>query len=662
MADVVAGIIVEYYLIRARADYDGLLRGLVIRRHIAIEFLLGTYHLCAKQSFTCYVCRGVDILVVVGRIDIANRVRIFYPIIVHVQLKAFCRKLAAGIALFRIIGKSGYSQRSSRIGLAYLTVQVRAALILCIALARYVLYPMHYLHGRVKLILGIPERNHVFGFVCAEHKALLVSIGRVAAYLHELLRNYSVAGFSSLFLIQHLLRTLIKIPYGVVDLLLCHIHERKFVIAIDIHGQGVAAGMGEVAALIIFVQFVSGFGFECQGGARKRAAGGLVCYHSSTIFFKHILDSISDQRIAAPLGVKVQILYNGHGEVERLFNAVFFIEPANEYIFAFAVLGVSGLGGKVTVRNCLAAQRGAAHRILVKERPYRVGLGRPFGVDGYARRRHLCIPVHRLYAFGILIPTRKLECIRLKVGRITRCKAFTVGSAKSGFKLYLARFDFRIVAYEHKVVAVALIVELSATPWICNISIVVDVIWGRQFIVISIKTVIVSKAFHRIEVLRTYIKTILVVCIYSMFQYILAVQTLGIIICRLCGIACILTIVSPVLCGHYLQKRCPRILTIFIPAPLAALRRSIHSQKFSAYIRVPFGGNGTGFLICCANMPVSNYRTIIILEREGKLLAVIVYIQHGRTICGNSGLFDTFKLPQFRSHVQICAGRYCGQR
>ena len=55
MADVVARIIVEYYLIRARADYDGLLLRLVIRRHIAIEFLLGTYHLCAKQSFTCYV-------------------------------------------------------------------------------------------------------------------------------------------------------------------------------------------------------------------------------------------------------------------------------------------------------------------------------------------------------------------------------------------------------------------------------------------------------------------------------------------------------------------------------------------------------------------------------------------------------------------------------
>ena len=53
---------------------------------------------------------------------------------------------------------------------------------------------------------------------------------------------------------------------------------------------------------------------------------------------------------------------------------------------------------------------------------------------------------------------------------------------------------------------------------------------------------------------------------------------------------------------------------------------------------------------------------IIILKRKGKLLAVIVYIQHGRTVCGNSGLFDTFKLPQFRSHVQICAGRYCGQR
>ena len=321
---------------------------------------------------------------------------------------------------------------------------------------------MHYLHGRVKLILGIPERNHVFGFVCAEHKALLVSIGRVAAYLHELLRNYSVAGFSSLFLIQHLLRTLFKIPYGVVDLLLCHIHERKFVIAIDIHGQGVAAGMGEVAALIIFVQFVSGFGFECQGGARKRAAGGLVCYHSSTIFFKHILDSISDQRIAAPLGVKVQILYNGHGEVERLFNAVFFIEPANEYIFAFAVLGVSGLGGKVTVRNCLAAQRGAAHRILVKERPYRVGLGRPFGVKHNVTCGHLCgVPLYLGTIEAALggIPSGELISVCFKVSRISRRKVFTFQRCFILNVLFFIRYK-AIVVKELQLVAVTGIVEV----------------------------------------------------------------------------------------------------------------------------------------------------------------------------------------------------------
>ena len=87
--------------------------------------------------------------------------------------------------------------------------------------------------------------------------------------------------------------------------------------------------MGEVAALIIFVQFVSGFGFECQGGACKRAAGGRLRNFGIT---RLIIDGVCDQRIAAPLGVNVKILYNGHGEVERLFNAVFFIEPANEHI------------------------------------------------------------------------------------------------------------------------------------------------------------------------------------------------------------------------------------------------------------------------------------------------------------------------------------------
>ena len=118
MADVVAGIIVEYYLIRARDDYDGLLLRLIFYRHIAIESAFVTYHLCAKQcaarfGFNCFICICIDMLD-----SIRNRI----PIIVQVQLKAFCRKLAAGIALFLIIGKSGYGQRSSRIGLAYLTV------------------------------------------------------------------------------------------------------------------------------------------------------------------------------------------------------------------------------------------------------------------------------------------------------------------------------------------------------------------------------------------------------------------------------------------------------------------------------------------------------------------------------------------------------------
>ena len=123
MADVVAGIIVEYYLIRTVLNYGGLLRRLVIRRHIAIEFLLVACYLCAKQSFTCYVFCGFDILVVVGRIDITNRVRIFYPIIVHVQLKAFCGQYARSksrmvrmrICRSRIIGKSGYVDYFGRI-------------------------------------------------------------------------------------------------------------------------------------------------------------------------------------------------------------------------------------------------------------------------------------------------------------------------------------------------------------------------------------------------------------------------------------------------------------------------------------------------------------------------------------------------------------------
>ena len=213
--------------------------------------------------------------------------------------------------------------------------------------------------------------------------------------------------------------------------------------------------MGEVAALITFVQFVSGFGFECQGGARKRAAGGRLRNFDIT---KLIIDGVCDQRVAAPLGVKVQILYNGHGEVERLFNAVFFIEPANERVVA--VGGVDGCARySRAMGNVVGIYRFAANYLLGQIGLDRVVLGRPFGVEYCIVVRHLCgIPSNGFRATGVCIPTCEyIASFFQNTGRITRLEV--IARQRLIIRNCIAPYN-NVGTVEFQLIAVAGVVEV----------------------------------------------------------------------------------------------------------------------------------------------------------------------------------------------------------
>ena len=218
--------------------------------------------------------------------------------------------------------------------------------------------------------------------------------------------------------------------------------------------------MGEVAALIIFVQFVSGFGFECQGGARKRAAGSRLRNFDIT---RLIIDGVCDQRIAAPLGIEVQILYNRHGEIKRLFNAVFFIEPANERVVA--VGRVSGLGSKTAVRNFLHVAIANVDNILhVSSQPRcdRVGLWRPLGVKHNVTCGHLCgVPLYLGTVEAALggIPSGELISVCFKASRISRRKGFTLQRCFILNVLFFIRYK-AIVVEELQLVAVTGVVKV----------------------------------------------------------------------------------------------------------------------------------------------------------------------------------------------------------
>ena len=321
---------------------------------------------------------------------------------------------------------------------------------------------MDDLHRRVLSVLGIPEDNLVsFG---GQHQPLLIRIRGVARDLFELRRDDCIRGLGILLIMKDFVRVLLQILDGVGNLLLVYINERVFIIAIDVHHQRMTADLGEVAGLIVCIQRRSRLCVKGLGGTCQCAALGLFrdIRKSFIRVFDSVLDGVFHQIVGRPLGVEVQILGNGHGEVECLLNAVLLIEPADEGVIAVGRI-IRLLNGSTVGHVFPSFQRSAVrYDFFLEERPDGMGLGNPLGVENHVGSRHghgAQVSLRANIATRSRIPTRKLISVRFQLIRIIRCEVVSVQRRFILDAAALTRY-FRIIVVELQVVAVARIIEV----------------------------------------------------------------------------------------------------------------------------------------------------------------------------------------------------------
>ena len=184
-----------------------------------------------------------------------------------------------------------------------------------------------------------------------------------------------------------------------------------------------AAHLGEVAGLISLVQLRTGLGVEGLGRARQRAAGG--GRRDLRAVLQLILDGIGQQLFRIPLGIQIQITFDRHFKVERLFFAGFsHIEPADKRVFA--VLRIRRRTYCCAVRNIIdRSQRRfiAFHCFLGQVSLNCVGLRNPTRIkrrrmSGHFRRIKVQVCTVRK-AFGC-IPAAERICTGFHIGRVVR--------------------------------------------------------------------------------------------------------------------------------------------------------------------------------------------------------------------------------------------------
>ena len=131
------------------------------------------------------------------------------------------------------------------------------------------------------------------------------------------------------------------------------------------------------------------------------------------------MDDIVYQNVSPPLGVEVHVVLNRHGQVKRMLHAVcILIEPAYERIAAvscgvvlskFIVIDILSRIGCCTFG--LSKSHGMNHR-------------RPLGVNDNLCIGHLGIPIHKLRAAGVKIPSA--EHIRTGFQRAGVCRLIVI--------------------------------------------------------------------------------------------------------------------------------------------------------------------------------------------------------------------------------------------
>ena len=213
-----------------------------------------------------------------------------------------------------------------------------------------------------------------------------------------------------LFFMQDSIRALFQVANCVVYFRFEHIDERKLVVAIDIHGQGVAVGLREVARAVGFIQLIPGLSVKGLRRTGQRTARGFS--GNLRTVFQLVVNGVRQNHIGTPLRVQFQILADLHRRRIGFFYSVFFVEPADERIMAIC--------GRIFGSESAVVNRfrflGFLAFILCKR--YRVLNRRPVRIKHNLRGRHLGSPVDRLFAAGVGIPAAKLICAFFQCGGV----------------------------------------------------------------------------------------------------------------------------------------------------------------------------------------------------------------------------------------------------
>ncbi len=269
--------------------------------------------------------------------------------IVEFQFKSVSCKLTTlnfyvpviiGVTFF--IGKSCNGQGAGIVCFTNVTNDFRRC-ILGKGLTVCILSIMHDSVVCVLGVLGIVEVQDVLA-VGGNNQTLLVGIGHVAGNGLKGLGDHGLAVVGNHLVIgKGLAGVLLHVLYGVRHSGHGHILEGDGQsLLVNIQHQGLGLNGGEVAFLIVRIQFRAALSIEGLGGAGQTGTGQIVGHLDAVVILQHILNGVLLQGVGRPFAVEGQILTNLHGGVEGLLITILVVVPHDEGVVAVGLGLVHG--------------------------------------------------------------------------------------------------------------------------------------------------------------------------------------------------------------------------------------------------------------------------------------------------------------------------------
>ena len=249
----------------------------------------------------------------------------------------------------------------------------------------------------MRLILRIPEGQHVFCIIGRENQLLLIRIRRIPLDLHKFLRDHGIGRRFVLLFAENRLRIPFQITNRVIYFFSGNIYERVLVRTLNVHLNGVAAFHRIIACLIAFIQHAERFRRKCLSRSGERRPCGIL--RDGCSILKLIVNNVVYINVRSPLSVEIQVTVDRHGEVKRFFLVgIADVEPADKGV-RFTLRIRRGIRYRCAMRNirpCLNRLAVIVQNLLRQVRCDRVGLGHPFGIEhqiggGHGQRAKVCL-------------------------------------------------------------------------------------------------------------------------------------------------------------------------------------------------------------------------------------------------------------------------------